>query len=128
MKILIVDDDDFIRTVLLKTLLAEGYHVEESSNGAHAIEKLETNEYDLIITDIVMPGQSGISVGEYAKQQQLSAAILAISSYAVEGGMLDFAKYFADETLKKPFSKTELLEIVRRLGSTGNITNALENM
>ncbi|MCI5059851.1 MAG: response regulator [Alphaproteobacteria bacterium] len=128
MKILVVDDDDFIRTVLLKTLISAGYDVEESPNGAHAIDRLKTNKYNLVITDVVMPEQSGISVGEYIRKNEIQTAVLAISAYNKEGDMLDFAEYFADETLEKPFEKSQLLKIVSRLCQTGNITNALENM
>ena len=128
MKILVVDDDDLVRVVIIQTLKSAGHEIEESADGSDAIKKLGNNTYDIVITDVVMPGQSGISVGKYIRNHDLPIAVLAISSYCEAGGMLDFAHYFADDTLKKPFKKEELLRAVDALPLGGDLDSALQNM
>lgn len=128
MKILVVDDDDFIRAVMIKTLKSAGYEIDDSFDGTDAIQKLKTNSYDAVITDIVMPDVSGISVGEYVKTNNLPLAVLAISAHSSHGGMLDFANYFADDTLQKPFTKEELITAVKRLPKGINMDSVLQNL
>ncbi len=128
MKILVVDDDDFIRAVMIQALKSVGHEVEESCDGTDAIAKLGCNTYDVVITDVVMPGQSGVSVGEYIRSHELPIAILAVSSHGEGGGMLDFANYFADDTLTKPFKKEEFLKAVESLPVGGDLDSALQNI
>jgi CheY-like chemotaxis protein len=128
MKVLVVDDDDFVRTVIAQALKGAGYDVEESCDGGDAITKLGKSKYDIVITDVVMPKQSGASVGEYIKNHELPTAVLAISSYGGDGGALDFANYFSDDTLQKPFGKETLLKAIKRLPVGGDLDSALLNL
>ena len=130
MKILVVDDDDFIRMMMVQALKSEGYEVEESTDGADAIAKLGCNDYDIVVTDVVMPNQSGVSVGEFIKRNALHTAVLAVSAFSTdeEGGVLDFANYFADDTLKKPFEKEVFLKAVKNISPGNDIESALQNL
>lgn len=128
MKILVVDDDDMIRMVIIKALQSVGHETEESADGLDAIEKLKENLYDVVITDVVMPEKSGVAVGEYVKNNSLPTAVLAISSFGENGGALDFANYFSDDTLQKPFKKEALLKAVDSLPVGGSVDSALLNM
>lgn len=120
MKILVVDDNDFVRTMIAETLRAAGYETEESADGGSAIAKLEDDgaAYGLVITDIVMPLQSGLAVAGHIAGSGLDVPVLAISSYD-EGergaSVLRLARSVAEETLGKPVSKDELLAAVARL-------------
>ena len=126
--VLIVDDDDFVRTVMIQALKSAGYDVDECSNGSDAIEKLKNKSYDIVVTDIVMPGESGINVGEYVRGHNLPVSVIAVSAHGGDAGMLDFANYFADETLQKPFQKEEFLKVVESVSKGVNVESALQNM
>lgn len=128
MKILIVDDDDFVRTVMVQTLRKAGHDIEESSNGRDAINKLKETIFDVVVTDIVMPDQSGATVGDYIKSHQLPTAVLAVSAHSRKGEALEFANYFADDTLSKPFKKEELVSAVEGLSRGNDIESALLNL
>ena len=117
-KILVVDDDGFIRDIIVKTLAAEGYEVDQAADGQKAIDRLQSNNYDLVVTDVVMPHKSGISLSNYIHDNEIPTPVLAISGLSGKNDgpdVLEFAQYFADEHLVKPFQKGELLETVRRL-------------
>tara|TARA_B100000508_G_scaffold132677_1_gene121832 strand:+ start:171 stop:557 length:387 start_codon:yes stop_codon:yes gene_type:complete len=128
MKVLVVDDDDLVRAMMVKILISAGYCVDESVNGADAIEQLKVNIYDIVVTDIVMPGKSGISVGEYIKSNNLPVSVLAVSAHGADSGMLDFAKYYVDDTLQKPFGKKDFLKAMGKLSGSTNISSALMNL
>lgn len=130
-KVLVVDDDDFVRMVMVQALQAAGHETDESPDGADAIAKLSYNKYDLVVTDIVMPQESGVSVAVHIKKNKLPTPVLAISSHSNgdnSGSVLDFANYFVDDTLRKPFRKEQLLEAVNRLSACAGTNLALENL
>jgi len=130
MKILVVDDNDFVREVLTRILEAEDHEVSASYDGADAIAKLDSDPYDLVITDVFMPKENGVSVAEHAKNISNTIAVLAISSYPDEEGRStrDFVSYFADDTLSKPIKKAELLESMKRISDGVKASAALENL
>lgn len=128
MKILVVDDDDMVRMMMVQALRSEGYETDECSDGADAIAKLECNTYDIVVTDVVMPNRSGASVGEYVRKNKLPMAVLAVSFDSENGGALEFASYFADGTLQKPYDKATFIKAVKSLSPGTNIDSALQNL
>ncbi|HPF78272.1 MAG TPA: response regulator [Alphaproteobacteria bacterium] len=128
MKILVVDDDDFVRTVMAQTLSKAGHDIDESACGNDALKKLQENVYDVVVTDIVMPDQSGATIGDYVKNNHLPTAVLAVSAHSRKGEALEFANYFADDTLKKPFRKEDLLRAVEGLSHGNDIEAAMLNL
>ena len=60
--VLIIDDEPLMRLSVLDALKAEGYQVQEASNGEEGIQKAKTSRYDLVITDLKMPGSDGLQV------------------------------------------------------------------
>ena len=117
-KVLLVDDDDSIRKTLRKALEFGGYDVVTAENGIDAIEVLEGDPVDLIITDIFMPDMDGIQFA--LKLRKLSAGIPFI---AMSGGgvyenmsMLEIAGNLgAAATLEKPFDLREFLDLVKEV-------------
>lgn len=130
-KVLVVDDDDFVRMVMVQALQSAGHETDESPDGTDAIAKLSLNKYDLVVTDVVMPEESGVSVAAYIKKNKLPTPVLAVSSHSNgdnSGSVLDFATYFADDTMRKPFRKEQFLETVNRLSACVGADIALENL
>jgi DNA-binding response OmpR family regulator len=62
MKILLIEDDKFLRTILEKKLIAEGFEVISAADGDEALEKIISNKPDLILLDIILPKKSGFLV------------------------------------------------------------------
>jgi len=118
-RILLIDDDDGMRSVLTRTLKRAGYEVIPSANGHDGLERAtDGSQIDLVITDLIMPGVEGVEVILNLKQLHPELRVIAISG----GGRNSPARYLdiasmvgADATLAKPFSNDELLGVVRSI-------------
>ncbi|VAX20965.1 hypothetical protein MNBD_NITROSPINAE04-1246 [hydrothermal vent metagenome] len=116
--ILIVDDDKNIRLLLDKYLSSANYETVEASSGKEGIDLARKIKPDIVITDIVMPGKSGVEVIERIKRIRPDTKVIAISGGQAENkpDMLRMAKIMgASKTLYKPIVKEELLEAVKAL-------------
>ena len=115
-RVLIVDDEVSIVKFLDLKLKASGYEVLTANNGLEALAKVQTQEPDLIVLDVIMPGMNGF---ETLKQIRALSAVPVIILSAVEGNMdkIRGLKLGADDYLAKPFNPDELvarIEAVRR--------------
>lgn len=114
-KVLVVDDEEEIRSFFAKVLEDGGYRVVTAGDGVQAQEKLEKDSFDLVITDLVMPKAEGIETIRAIRQTRPGLKLIAVSG-AFGGSFLKFAaKLGADATLEKPVSPDRLLETVRHL-------------
>ena len=122
--ILVVDDDEAIRSLLKTILEPEGYEVSSAADAKEAIRLFRRNPSDLIITDIIMPEQEGLKTIFDLRQEHPDVRIIAISGggqYGL-GEYLDAAAAFgADKTFSKPFDRTEQVKSVRHLLSRKRI-------
>jgi PAS domain S-box-containing protein len=117
-RILLVDDDESVRTVLKKVLESAGYLVVEADNGSDAIKLYRKDPADFVITDIVMPDKEGLAVIRELKAEFPDLKIIAISGGGRGGSRsyLEVAKHFGAEiTLEKPISPELLLSAVSRI-------------
>jgi PAS domain S-box-containing protein len=114
-RVLLVDDEALVRAATADMLVDLGYEVSEVENAAAALERLEANpDFDLVITDHMMPGQSGADLARTVKARRPSLSVLIVSGYAdVEGIAPDLPR------LVKPFNRRELTEALRRLTESG---------
>lgn len=106
-KVLIVEDDDNLRKTLMKILIREGFCVASVSNGQEAIELLEIQEFDIIITDYKMPVLGGEEWVRKLNELQGKNKILLLSAF------LEEAKVVEDEVgdkISKPFKRKELVK------------------
>jgi PAS domain S-box-containing protein len=114
-RVLIVEDDSQVRSLLSSRLESEGYIVVQASNGKEAEARCRETLPDLIITDLVMPEQDGLETITTICEQWPHLPVIAISG-AVGGAYLDIAqKLGADVVLRKPFPPDVILKEVRRL-------------
>lgn len=114
-KILVVDDDEAIRTLLSEILTRAGYAVSTAEDGAKALRMAQMQSFDLLLTDLVMPDRDGIEVIQSIRKHQPKLRIIAISG-AFGGGMLRAAELLgAQATLPKPCSSTHLLTTIREV-------------
>ena len=103
-RILVVDDEEMIRVLLTYMLAEEGYKVTTASDGQKAVELLERERFDLIITDMVMPGLNGISVLRAAKSIDPRRPVIVITGYPSVETVRRLVRLGADDYITKPFN------------------------
>ncbi len=115
--VLIVDDDDQIRILVRETLEQAGYSVTEARDGKEGLQRYRLTPSDLVIMDILMPGQDGLESILSLRREFPQAKIIAITGGSDMIGMLNFldvAKMLgAHRTLRKPFDMKALIEAVQ---------------
>jgi DNA-binding response OmpR family regulator len=118
-RILIVDDDESIRTLLSAQLTGQGYEVSSVDGGGVAIETLGSQSYDVILLDIQMPTVDGFEVLKYAKEKQPATKVIMLSGFADMKNMIVAKQLGADQFVSKPYEFTELLSALQAvLGET----------
>ena len=113
--ILVVDDEPAIQDILTWALSAEGYRVATAGNGEEALARVEEEDFDIIVTDIVMPGIDGLEVLERSRVLNPRAAVIVMTAYAALETAIAALRRGASDYLEKPFSVDLLKERVQRL-------------
>lgn len=113
-KILVVDDDDDLRMIIKESLESDIYDVSEAENGNIALELMENNSFDLMITDLMMPGIKGIDLLHKAKQIYPDMGVLLMSAYGTVETAVDAMKKGAFDFVTKPFSISHIESRVNR--------------
>lgn len=109
-KILVIDDDEAIRECIAYFLEEAGHSVVSCSDGFEGIKLFSQETFDLVVTDIMMPGKDGLGTIIEMEKANPGIAILAISGVDMKETLLDAAEIFgAIHTLKKPFTREQLL-------------------
>jgi PAS domain S-box-containing protein len=114
-RILLLDDDDAVRGVLQQTLSDAGYEVLAAADGRRGMQLMAQHEFDLVLTDLVMPDQEGLETIRQLRRDYPDVRIVAMSG-AFEGEYLKTAELLgAHNTVRKPIVPRELLRILREL-------------
>ena len=118
LKILVVDDDPVTLTLLQKRLKKEDYEVETAIDGVSAIELVDTNYYDVILTDLMMPGGvDGIGVLEAAKKINIKTEVIIITAHGSVDNAIKAMKKGAADYLQKPVNLDEVLLRMEKIRS-----------
>ena len=112
-RILVVDDEESIRDLCARVLTRAGYAVTTAPSGEDAVSTLATATFDLLISDIRMPGMSGLEVLERAKTAYPHIRVVLITGFGTPQILSRGQPPGADRILTKPFSTAELLAAVR---------------
>jgi CheY-like chemotaxis protein len=111
--ILVVDDEEFIRTLIKEVLDRQGHTVITASSGREAFQLCHERSFDLLITDLAMPDMDGLELIRSLRKVHKDVPILAISAF--NGRFLKVATTLgAVGTLDKPFTLIELLTVVNK--------------
>lgn len=122
-RILILEDDSHLRSILSGVLTHQGYEVISTDRGIEAVELALTQEFDLIVADIRMEGMDGLEAVRRAKESQPSIGTLIVSGYASDEETARAQQLQVGGYLKKPFRRAEFLERVRQLlAEKANVT------
>ena len=112
--VLVIDDNEPIRNYLKYVLEKEGYTVEVAADGNEGLACFSHSGFDIVITDISMPGRDGIDTIIAIRELNPAVRIVAISGVERSERLLKIADFFsADATLIKPFTPDHLLAIIR---------------
>jgi CheY-like chemotaxis protein len=113
-KLLIIEDDMDVLSMMVKYLEYSGYEVITAADGMEGLKKLESGEYDLVITDIVMPYVSGVGVVTAIKEKTPDIPVIAITGYGREPEAAAMEKR-ADMVLAKPVKMSQLKDYIEEL-------------
>ncbi len=115
MKILIAEDDPIMLKTIGLRLKKDGHEVISTPDGKQALEQIEHDQPDLIITDIMMPFSSGLEIVGLVKQKMIKKIpVIILSAMGQENVVLEAFKLGADDYITKPFSPNELSMRVKR--------------
>jgi CheY-like chemotaxis protein/GGDEF domain-containing protein len=111
-RILAVDDQLYFRVFLEDLLTQEGYSVEVAASGDEAVSRLDAERYDLIVTDLVMPGMGGIELVQRAKQRNPDQDVIVVTSVGDVATAVGAMKLGANDYLLKPIERPALVRAV----------------
>ena len=109
MKLLLVEDDAKIAGALRRGLTAEGFAVEVASDGVEGLWRAQEGAYDLILLDIMLPGESGIEVCERIRERDKGVVIVMVTAKDAEDDKVRGFEAGADDYVTKPFGMKELV-------------------
>jgi DNA-binding NtrC family response regulator len=112
-RILIIDDEEAIRESLDTLLTLEGFSVNTAVDGPSGMELLSRNEYDLLLLDLALPGQSGIDLLPRIVEMQPNLPVVMITAYGTVGNVVDAIRAGAENFVQKPWDNEKLLADIR---------------
>ena len=108
-RVLVVDDEAAIRDLLSKTLALAEYDVDMAPDGRTALERLRIIAYDLLITDLKMPGVDGLSVIREARRLKADLPVIIITGFSSEASAIEAVNLGVSGYLTKPFRVPRVL-------------------
>jgi len=112
-RILIIDDETAIRESLDTLLTLEGFAVSTADDGPSGLELLSRNEYDLLLLDLALPGESGIDLLPRIVDMQPNLPVIMITAYGTVGNVVDAIRAGAENFVQKPWDNEKLLADIR---------------
>jgi len=113
-RILIVDDEQGIRDLLMSELAKLGHSIDVAANGEEAISKVQAEKFDVVITDIKMPKHDGLEVLDSVKKISPETEVIMITGYATVENAVEAMKNGAYDFIQKPFNMDEVVAMVEK--------------
>ncbi len=113
-KILVVDDEDIVRTSCNRALTPEGYEVKMARNGLDGLKMASEEHFDLVLTDLKMPDMDGIEVLRKIKEQWPGVEVIIITGYQTVDTAVKAIKLGAFDYIEKPFTPDALVAAVTK--------------
>jgi len=113
--ILIVDDETDVRELVVEILQEAGYTTDQADSGATALLKIEQTRYDLIVTDLVMPGMDGIELTNRIRELAIMVPIVVVTGFATVERAVECMKAGAMDLITKPFNRGQILITVEKV-------------
>jgi len=113
-KILVIDDEQIVHESCNRILTEEGYEVKSAFTGQEGFKKIEEEQFDLVITDLKMPGISGMEALKKIKQDNPNIGIVMVTGYSTAETAVEAMKLGAFDYLPKPFTPDELISVINK--------------
>ena len=113
-KILVIDDETIVHESCSRILTDEGYIIESAFTGQEGLKKIEEGSYDLVITDLKMPGISGMEALKKIKDNNPDIGIIMVTGYSTAETAVEAMKLGAFDYLPKPFTPDEIISVVSK--------------
>lgn len=114
-RILIVDDEDPLRTILSSELSGAGYEVATAADGEEGIGEVKNQKFDLVLLDIKMPKLDGFEVLKFIKKEHPDVKVIMLTGFADLKNAIESKKYGAEDFVSKPYDLVDLLTTIERV-------------
>lgn len=114
-RILVVDDEDALRTVLSSELEGEGYEVDSAADGDEAIDIVQKKLFHLVLLDIKMPKVDGFQVLKFIKEKHPNVKVVMLTGFADLKNAIESKKLGAEDFVSKPYDLVDLLTTIERV-------------
>ena len=106
---LVVEDEENVRTLLLDAFRAEGHDVVDAATGSEALERLDKGTFDIMICDLGLPELSGLHVARWVKEFRPELPVIIATGYAEMIAEEDYHKARIDDVIRKPYAVSDVL-------------------
>ena len=113
-KVFVVDDEQVIRDLFTRILTAKGHEVISVDNGKDALQKVVEQSFDIVFTDIVMPGTDGIATFKAFRKLKPDLPVVIMTGFAVEDKIEEAMSLGAIDYLYKPFDISDIFSILNK--------------
>ena len=113
-RILVVDDEKVVLGAVIKALKKSDYQIETAESAESALNQIDEVTYDVVITDLMMPGIDGLELMEHLRKKGTDTRVIVITGYPSVDSALEAKRLGAFEYVTKPFTRQELLSVVVR--------------
>ena len=110
-RILIVDDDEVVRRSYLRSLESISRNIEDASDGEEALQTMEQNPFDVVLLDLRMPGQDGLSVLRTIKQKWPESEVVIITGYPTVASVKEAVRLGAYDYVAKPVAPQDVINV-----------------
>ena len=128
--ILIIEDEEAIRTGLVDVLIYHGFTTDSAADGNTGLEKALTGKFDLILLDVMLPGMDGFAVCEHIRKEDREQPIIMLTAKTSDEDIIQGLQLGADDYVAKPFSIAQLIlriqAVLRRSGITQETAHIIE--
>lgn len=113
-KILVIDDEKEVRELLADMLATQGHHVSQAASGADGVSMARADRYDLVFTDLIMPGMTGWEVAEAIKAASPATVVVLVTGWADGVARSERAAGGVDQIIQKPFDVGAIAAAIAR--------------
>jgi DNA-binding NtrC family response regulator len=114
-RVLVVDDEEALRTVLSSELASVGYEVSSASDGEEAIAMVQNKKFDLVLLDIKMPKVDGFEALKFIKKSYPTVKVIMLTGFADLKNAIESKKHGAEDFVSKPYDLVDLLTTIERV-------------
>jgi DNA-binding NtrC family response regulator len=114
-KILVTEDDQKMRDGLVEILKEEGYEVDFAQNGQKGLEKIKEKDYDIVLTDLIMPVMDGMELLRNIKHTKPGTSVIIITAFGTIENAVEAIKVGASEYITKPFKIDEVQSKIKKV-------------